>query len=131
MRWRKDNFNLTLSCIADNLEHKVTFYDYLNIEQAFCIVSFPDPICHSYLEASDIRQNLTTNETIFVIQNVSKEYKAGRWTCSHGSNNEEAMTDIKSTAIGKFTMINDCTKADCTILIVCQGNSFFILILNK
>lgn len=95
------NFELTLSCITDNLEHKVTFYDYLNKEQAFCVVSFPAPVCHAYVKASDISQNLTTNETTLVIRGASEGYKTGHWICRHGSNYEEAMTDIKPTRTGK------------------------------
>ncbi|CAG2213292.1 unnamed protein product [Mytilus edulis] len=102
LTWGLYRHNLHLTCKTDDLQLKIIFYDNLDDEKGFCLLSYPTPSCHTHLQNDSISINLVTNETELVVDISNKDID-GRWSCRHGTHHEYAMVNITRMGVRDVT----------------------------
>lgn len=95
LTWKIQNSSLVLICRVDTKNNfPITFYDPFHNETGFCV----HVKCQSLLPNAVIKTIDTTN-TVITLQEIVftiplKVQLNGWWTCTHGHNNSEAVTEV-------------------------------------
>ena len=84
--WSIENNTLILNCKIDNIISGVSIYNPYGVEQAYCLLPYPVPVCFARHKYGHIFQNITTHETIYTMNGNLKEDIRGNWSCHHGTN---------------------------------------------
>ena len=86
LTWSIENNTLILNCKIDKIISAVSIYNPHGVEQAYCLLPYPVPVCFARHKYGRIFQNITTHETIYIMNGNFKEGILGNWSCHHGTN---------------------------------------------
>lgn len=88
------NDRLRLVCKVKNFELEVYIRNSLGDQQIRCLIPYPKPSCFAY--NGDVTQNLSSNITVWTLaEDLRRDHRVnGKWSCSHGTNNERATVSV-------------------------------------
>ncbi|XP_052063333.1 uncharacterized protein LOC127703001 [Mytilus californianus] len=97
MKWTVDRRLLTLTCKVHRMVFSVSFHDPLNQEVAYCSPPIPTQTCFSHYGNGSVYQQLSTNETVFVLRGKINNKINGNWSCLHGASKDRTSIGIHLT----------------------------------
>lgn len=94
MKWTVDTQLLTLTCKVRRLVFSVSFHDPFNKEVAYCYSPIPSSNCLSHYGNGSVYQQLSKNETVFVVRGRINNKINGNWSCLHGASKDRTSVNV-------------------------------------